>query len=238
MRTSPKIKPGPENVLRTKRPVSTTVIGTVKKCDKYQQAAKFPARQRPVRWLKTKRPWKRIHVNFNGPIENWTYMTIMGAHSKWQKVFPSRRPTTTSIMAALEKVFSTHWILETLVSGNYSQFNSGKFSEFWTRRSIEHVRTPPYHLQSMDRMNTWWTHSNWNYSKERAKPIVQRLIKTSGGGGQVKQKKRLFLLPDTCNLSYHFPPRIKRAYEPTVPRRSTRTRHDRDPPAKSNVVCH
>ena len=124
-------------------------------------------------------------------MENWTYMTIMDAHSKWQKVFPLRRATTTSTMAALEKVFSTRGIPETLVSGNYTQFNSGKFTEFCTQRSIEYVRTPPYHLQSNGQDERVVDHSNWHYSKKRAKSIVLRLIKTSEGGRQVKQEKLL-----------------------------------------------
>ena len=163
-------------------------------------------------------------------------MTIMDAHSKWQKVFPLRRATTTSPMAALEKVFSTHGIPETLVSGNYTQFNSGKFIEFCTRRSIEHVRTPPYHLQSNGQDERVVDPFKLTLLKEKGE-----VYRTTPHQNQWRRKTSqaeksptpLFLLPDTCNLSHPSPPRIKRAYEPTVPRRSTRTRHDGDPPAKS-----
>ena len=80
----------------------------VQQCDKCQQAAKFPTRQEPVPWPLTEKSWTRLHVDFAGPIDDWTYLIIVDAHSKWPEVIPLRQATTTATMAALDKVFPTH----------------------------------------------------------------------------------------------------------------------------------
>ena len=87
-------------------------------------------------------------MDFAGLIDNWTYLIIVDAHSNWPEAFVLRQSTTTSIMAALDKIESTHVIPETLVSDNGTQFTSSQFTGFSGPISIGHTIIPPCHSKS------------------------------------------------------------------------------------------
>lgn len=85
----------------------------------YYQAAKIPARQD---WPKTEKRWTRIHIDFVGTIEDRMYLIVVDSHSRLTEVIPLKHAPTMSTIVALDKVFTTHGIIEVPVSDNGTQF--------------------------------------------------------------------------------------------------------------------
>ena len=59
----------------------------VKNCEECQQsrATSSPALLHPWQW--PTQPWRRIHIDFAGPVEEQMLLVVIDAHSKWIEVF-------------------------------------------------------------------------------------------------------------------------------------------------------
>ena len=64
------------------------------------------------------------------------------------EVEPVESATTKTTVEKLRKIFSTHGILEKLVSDNGSVFTSQEFTDFVKSNGIDHIKTAPYHPSS------------------------------------------------------------------------------------------
>ena len=153
---------------------------TVRNCSKCQEAAKMPTRQNPEPWPVPEEPWQRLHLDFAGPIDGTSYLVLVDAYSKWPEVIPVSRPTTSSTITSLRRIFSTHGLPTTIVSDNGSQFTSEQFEDFCKQNCIQHMRSPPYHPQS-------------NGQAERFVDTFKRAIIKARGEGTTDEILQTFL---------------------------------------------
>ncbi|GFR10524.1 uncharacterized protein K02A2.6 [Trichonephila clavata] len=92
-------------------------------------------------------PWKRIHVDFAGPIFEHTFFLIVDAHSKWLEESP-RNPmkvtTNKKTIECLRDNFARFGLPGVLVSDNGSQFTSYEFQRFMKRNGVKHKTIAPF----------------------------------------------------------------------------------------------
>lgn len=96
-------------------------------------------------WVWPSKPWKRIHVDFAGPLFNKSYLVVVDAHSKWPEVWEMGSTTATKTIEVLQHLFSLYGLPEQLVSDNGPQFRSEEFAEFMRQSGIKHYRSAVYH---------------------------------------------------------------------------------------------
>ena len=105
----------------------------VKSCTACQSVKQAPPKAPLHPWAWPTAPWKRIHVDFAGPIMGKMLFVITDAHSKWPEVCVMS--TTTSAKTIV-------------VSDNGPQFTSDEFRQFCQSNGVKHIRTSPYHPSS------------------------------------------------------------------------------------------
>ena len=120
----------------------------VKNCEECQQsrATSPPAPLYPWQW--PTQPWRRIHIDFAGPVEGQMLLVIIDTHSKWIEVFSMKNVTSSGTIRYLRQLFTQFGIPETIVSDNSTQFTSTDFKEFCRLNGIQHVQIAPYHPSS------------------------------------------------------------------------------------------
>ena len=99
-------------------------------------------------WIWPGKPWRRIHVDFAGPMYNRMFLIVVDAHSKWPEVIEMTSTTAEKTVEALRGLFASFGLLEQLVSDNGPQFTSDVFQEFCKLNGIKYVRCSPYHPSS------------------------------------------------------------------------------------------
>ncbi|XP_062537764.1 uncharacterized protein K02A2.6-like [Armigeres subalbatus] len=154
----------------------------VKACKHCASVAKCPPKAAPVPWPRPMGPWKRVHVDFAGPIDGVYYLLAVDAHSKWPEVVATQRITSTATINILRSIFARLGMPETLVSDNGTQFTSSEFKKFCSDNGIDHVTTAPFHPQS-------------NGQAERFVDTFKRALKKiQEGEGRVGEALDVFLL--------------------------------------------
>lgn len=147
----------------------------VRSCSKCIESSKSPVRVPLTPWPKPSDPWKRIHIDFAGPVGGHYYLIAVDAYSKWPEVFDTSTITANYTIDMLSSLFSRFGNPEKIVSDNGTQFTSATFQKFCQDRGIQHIRTAPYHPQS-------------NGQAERFVDTFKRSLKKFGGGGQSPHK--------------------------------------------------
>ncbi|KRY26142.1 Uncharacterized protein T01_4257, partial [Trichinella spiralis] len=117
-------------------------------CEGCATAQKNPAKVAVKPWEVADRPWKRIHVDFAGPVNGKMFMIVVDAHSKWPEVLHMPHITTEQTIESLKTVFTRFGFPEVLVSDNGTQFTATEFTIFCGENGIRHVTSAPYHAQS------------------------------------------------------------------------------------------
>ena len=125
--------------------LDTDIETTARSCNVCQQSQKNPATAPLHPWEWPAQPWQRLHVDFAGPIDNFMYLIVVDAHSKWPEVIPMRSTTATRTISKLRQIFAQHGIPEQIVSDNGPQFASEEFADFAKANGIRHIRSAPYH---------------------------------------------------------------------------------------------
>ena len=110
------------------------------------------------------------------------WFIIIDAHSKWPIVILTKKASTEATVEMMLDVFTTHGLCEQIISDNGPQFISREFEDFCKSRGIDHVHSPPYHIQS-------------NGEAERfVQTFKSAMQKAKQGGKAVKPALRNFLL--------------------------------------------
>ncbi|KRZ10689.1 Uncharacterized protein T11_7653 [Trichinella zimbabwensis] len=120
----------------------------VQSCEGCATAQKNQAKVAVKPWEVADRPWKRIHVDFAGPVNGKMFMIVVDAHSKWPEVLHMPHITTEQTIESLKTVFTRFGFPEVLVSDNGTQFTATEFTIFCAENGIRHVTSAPYHAQS------------------------------------------------------------------------------------------
>uniref|UniRef100_A0AAG5DNZ1 RNA-directed DNA polymerase n=1 Tax=Anopheles atroparvus TaxID=41427 RepID=A0AAG5DNZ1_ANOAO len=150
-------------------------------CNACSLAAKSPPRSSPVPWPEVTTPWQRVHVDYAGPIDGYSFLIAVDAFSKWPEIIRTVSTTSTATIRILRRMFARYGMPVTLVSDNGRQFTSAEFEEFCTCNGIEHLTSAPFHPQS-------------NGQAERFVDTFKRAIgKISSDGTTIKDALEIFL---------------------------------------------
>ncbi|XP_055603886.1 uncharacterized protein LOC129752121 [Uranotaenia lowii] len=120
----------------------------VRRCSICASAAKSPPHFQPQPWPRADAPWRRIHIDYAGPMKGLYYFVIVDSFSKWPEIFETRSTTASTTIRFLTETFARYGVPETIVSDNGSQFASADFKVMCEKLGIIHIRTAPYHPQS------------------------------------------------------------------------------------------
>ena len=94
---------------------------------------------------------------------------IVDSHTKWIDAHVTSGCTSTITTNKLRESFSTHGILDTIVSDNATCFMSSEFQEFCKNSGIRHITSAPHHPST-------------NGLAERAVHTVKSGLKHMGNG--------------------------------------------------------
>lgn len=107
-----------------------------------QRSAAPPVPLRPWEW--PERPWRRLHLDYCGPVEGCMLLVIVDAHSKWMDVHKTKSCSAGATIEKLRESFACHGIPETVVTDNATCFVGSEFQEFCKRNGVRHVTSPPF----------------------------------------------------------------------------------------------
>jgi hypothetical protein len=120
----------------------------VKSCRPCVDTAKAPVKTHLQSWPKETRPWRRIHVDFAGPMNGYYYLVVVDSFSKWPEVLQTRSITTKETISLLRPLFARYGSPEIIVTDNGANFTATDFEAFCASFGVTHLRSPPYHPQS------------------------------------------------------------------------------------------
>nr|XP_049461004.1 uncharacterized protein K02A2.6-like [Anopheles coluzzii] len=128
--------------------IDDDIVSYVASCGSCLVAAKAPPRATPATWPTPSGAWRRVHVDYAGPLEGYYFLVVVDAFSKWPEFYKTTSTTTSATISMLRNIFARFGMPETLVSDNGPQFTSALFAEFCNSSGIEHITTAPFHPQS------------------------------------------------------------------------------------------
>ena len=118
----------------------------VKGCTQCQSVRNAPVVAPLHPWLWPTKPWKRVHIDFAGPLRGHSYLILVDAHSKWPEVIDMKSNTTSAAtIKELRQTFARFGLPEQLVSNNGPQFVSAEFTQFLKSNGVIHIKLAPYH---------------------------------------------------------------------------------------------
>ena len=111
------------------------------------QASINTAKREPLRMSPTpKGPWLQASADFCGPFPTGeTVLVVIDAYSKYLEVEIIKSTAAKEVLPALERIFATHGIPETLKSDNGPPFQGQAFRSFAEEKGFKHQKiTPPW----------------------------------------------------------------------------------------------
>ncbi|XP_062709595.1 uncharacterized protein K02A2.6-like [Aedes albopictus] len=120
----------------------------VRNCSSCANAQKSPPQAEPHPWQSAEGPWERIHVDYAGPTNGFSYLVVVDSFSKWPEIFLTKSTTASTTIGFLQEAFARFGIPKVIVSDNGTQFTGYEFRSFCENLGIIHLRTAPFHPQS------------------------------------------------------------------------------------------
>lgn len=117
----------------------------IKKCEPCQSTQASPEKSASIPWAPTDSAWKRIHIDYAGPVRGFNFFILIDSYSKWPEVFKNKDMTTSFTIRKMREVISHFGLFDVLVSDNGTQFVSKEFQKFLEYNNIQHIRTAPGH---------------------------------------------------------------------------------------------
>ena len=120
----------------------------VRGCQSCQAVKNSPPSSPLQPWSWPVRPWKRVHLDFAGPVEGVMLLLAVDAHSKWPEIQIMSSTTALKTIEVLRMMFSRYGLPEQIVTDNGPQFVSTEFEMFMKENGVRHIRSAPYHPAS------------------------------------------------------------------------------------------
>lgn len=117
----------------------------IKSCESCLMTLPNPSKAEVMNWEKTERQWSRIHIDFAGPINGYSFFIMIDSFSKWIEVNYTKTPSTEFCIKSMLYLFARFGIPDKVVSDNGTQFTSEKFEEFLKSHGIQHSLTATYY---------------------------------------------------------------------------------------------
>ena len=117
-------------------------------CVSCQTKRSAPAVEPLHPWTWPTKLWRRINIDFAGPIEGRTLLIVVDAHSHWPEVLEMRLTAATAMIQGLHRLFALYKFPVQLVSDNGPEVTSTEFQEFSKANGIKNIRCAPYHPSS------------------------------------------------------------------------------------------
>ncbi|XP_065072906.1 uncharacterized protein K02A2.6-like [Ochlerotatus camptorhynchus] len=94
------------------------IVAYVNSCKHCASVVKSPPHSPPVPWPKPTGPWKRVHIDYAGPIDRDYFLLAVDAYSKWTEIVQTRRITSAATISILRSLFARLGMPEVVVSDN------------------------------------------------------------------------------------------------------------------------
>ena len=114
-------------------------------CEGCQQMKRNPKLTPLHPWEFPGGPWRRIHLDFAGPIEGKMLLVIVDAYSKWPEVVVMEEVTAERTVEELRNTLARWGLPLQIVTDNGPQFISETFRRFMKLNNIKHITTSLYH---------------------------------------------------------------------------------------------
>lgn len=125
--------------------LDSEIEAMVKRCHACQLTQASPEKSILFPWVPTDAPWKRIHLDFAGPIKGFQVLVIIDSFSKWVEVYITKRANSKFVVSKLREIFCRFGLVDVIVTDNGTQFTSDEFKSFVANNRIKHVLTAPGH---------------------------------------------------------------------------------------------
>lgn len=125
--------------------IDKDIEALVKECVSCQKTQESPEKSPLIPWVPTESAWKRIHIDFCGPINSFYLFIVIDSFSKWVEVFKTKEITSSFAIKKIREVICRFGLFDTLVSDNGRQFTSSEFRNFRKKNGIRHIFTAPGH---------------------------------------------------------------------------------------------
>lgn len=112
---------------------------TIKNCEICSENASTPKKLEISSWPIDTEIWKRLHLDFFGPIGNKYFLIIIDPTSKWLECLCVTGLDSNQTIRELKILFSHFGIVEVLVSDNGPAFRSREFEKFCSEFKIKHL---------------------------------------------------------------------------------------------------
>ena len=120
----------------------------VRGCQSCQAVKNSPPGANLQPWVWPAQPWKRVHLDFAGPVEGSMFLIAVDAHSKWPEIHEMSSTTVAKTMEVLRNISASYSLPEQIVTDNGPQFTATEFADFMKANGIRHIRSAPYHPAS------------------------------------------------------------------------------------------
>lgn len=144
--------------------IDEAVTQRCQSCETCAQHAAAPPAHAPQPWTWYERPWRRLHVDFLGPIFGYKYLIVIDSTSKWIEAFNMSHTTAVDVIRRLRGLFAQFGLPHQIVSDNGPPFTGEAFKYFLKNNGIEQILTAPYHPAS-------------NGAAENAVKLIKSVIK-------------------------------------------------------------
>ena len=126
--------------------IDKDIEDVVKSCTICNNLQKNPPKVPLHQWEPASAPWARIHIDYAGPKDGYSYFVLIDAFSNWPEVFPTKSaPTSQSTISILKQLFTRYGLPCTIVSDNATIFTSDEFKAFCQRNGIHQSFSAPNH---------------------------------------------------------------------------------------------
>ena len=140
------------------------------------------------KWNDPSGPWQRVHIDFAGPLDNYYFLIVVDAFSKWPEVFRMKEATAGATISNLRTLFTRLGLPRIIVSEDGPQFSSREFATFLQANGIRHFCSAPYHPQS-------------NGLAERFVQTFKRAYAAGAGEPQIRIDRFLFKYRASVNAT-------------------------------------